>query len=132
MQERWALVGMSEAGMGDRIARYHKGHRAERLSRYFLIAKGYRLLALRHKTKLGEIDLIVTKGRQIIFCEVKARKELIGGLEAVSPKSRQRIQNAATQFVQRNPRYQNHDWRFDVMVVRPWRLPYHLKDAWRP
>ena len=118
--------------MTDRMARYKKGHRAEYLSRVFLMLKGYRPLALRHKTKLGEIDLVMVKGKQIIFCEVKARAALMGGLDAVSPFSRQRIQKASSLFIQRNPRFQNHDWRFDVVVVRPWRLPYHLKDAWRP
>jgi len=118
--------------VNDRIARYRKGHQAERLSRLFLILKGYRPLALRHKTKLGEIDLILSKGNRIIFCEVKARNEVAGGLEAISLKSQERIQRSAMRFVQQNPRYQNHDWRFDVVVVRPWRLPYHLKDAWRP
>ena len=24
------------------------------------------------------------------------------------------------------------DWRFDLMVIRPWRRPRHLVDAWRP
>jgi putative endonuclease len=115
----------------DRLARYKKGHRAEAMARHFLGLKFYRLLALRYKTKIGEIDLVVTKGNKIIFCEVKARDGLTDGLEAVSPHSQQRIQRAATYFCQHNPRYQNYDWRFDVVVVRPWRLPYHLKDAWR-
>jgi putative endonuclease len=118
--------------MNDRLARYQKGHRAERMARYFLNCKFYRLLELRYKTKLGEIDLVMAKGNKIIFCEVKARNELADGFDAVSPHSQQRIQRAATYFVQRNPAYQNYDWRFDVVVVRPWRLPYHLKDAWRP
>ena len=115
--------------MGERIDRYRKGHSAERLVRYFLWWKGYRPLAMRHRTKWGEIDLIATKKRQIVFCEVKARATLMEGLEAVSPKAQERIRHAATVFIRKNPRYQDHDWRFDVVVVRPWRLPYHLKNA---
>jgi putative endonuclease len=118
--------------MNDRLARYRKGHYSEKLARYFLGCKLYRLKELRYKTKLGEIDLIVTRGRKIIFCEVKARDQIRDGLEAVSYQSRQRIQRAATLYCQHNPRYQNYEWRFDVVVVRPWRMPYHLKDAWRP
>lgn len=116
----------------DRIARYQKGHTGENWAALYLWLKGYKKLALRYKTKLGEIDLVMAKGRQLVFCEVKARAAITGGLEAVSPKSQQRIGRAARIFLQKNPKYQNYASRFDVVVVRPYRVPYHLKDAWRP
>lgn len=118
--------------MTERLARYKKGHRAENYAAWFLRLKGYRVLAKRHKTHVGEIDLIAIKGNCIIFCEVKARNDLSGGLEAIAHKAQLRIQRAAASFVQKNKPYENYDWRFDAVVVRPWQLPYHLKDAWRP
>ncbi len=120
------------AAVTDRIARYKKGHRAEWLAAFFMRCKFYRLLVVRYKTKVGEIDLIMTKGKTIIFTEVKARHTDRAGLEAISPKSRQRIQRAAESFVKTNPKYAHYNWRFDAVVVRPYRIPCHLKDAWRP
>lgn len=113
-------------------SRYKKGIYAEWASVFFLMSKGYRLRARRFKTKLGEIDLVMTRGRQIVFVEVKARPDLTQGLEAISFKSQERIQRSAQIFCQLNPRFSDYVWRFDAVVVRPIRLPYHMKDAWRP
>lgn len=117
--------------MNDRLARYQKGHRSELWAMWFLRAKGYSLAARRYKTKVGEIDLVMIKGKTIVFCEVKARAQLTEGLEAVSTFTQQRIMRAAEHFAQKHRKYQKYDWRFDALVVRPYRLPYHLKDAWR-
>ncbi|MEE3108215.1 MAG: YraN family protein, partial [Pseudomonadota bacterium] len=42
------------------------------------------------------------------------------------------IARAATWFVAADRRAAERDWRFDLMVIRPWRRPRHLVDAWRP
>ncbi len=110
---------------------YEKGHRAEIFAAAYLLAKGYFPLARRYKTKHGEVDLIVRRGNTLVFVEVKARPDTETGLGAVTPSSQQRIAAAAQHFRSRHPRHQNCDCRFDAVVVRPIRLPYHLKDAWR-
>jgi len=114
------------------MASYQKGLWAEYLAIAFLTCKGYRLLQRRYKTRLGEIDLVMHRGKTLAFIEVKARPELETGLEAISPKSQERIQRSAQMFCQANPRFVSHNWRFDAIVVRPRRMPYHLEDAWRP
>ena len=114
------------------MSNHQKGLFAETLAIFYLRCKGYRLLARRFKTKLGEIDIIMQRGKTLAFIEVKARPSNANGLEAISPKARQRIQRSAQLFCQSQPRFNNHDWRFDAIVVKPRRLPYHLKDAWRP
>ena len=48
-----------------------------------LLAKGFRPIARRYKTPLGEIDLIVKRGRTIAFVEVKARASRDDALESV-------------------------------------------------
>lgn len=111
--------------------RYKKGIWAEIIAALYLTLKGYRILVRRYKTRYGEIDLVARRGRYIVFIEVKARPNRQIGLEAITPKSQQRILNAATAFVQRHPIYQNYVWRFDAMVVSPRALPYHITDAWR-
>ncbi len=118
--------------MNDHLARHKKGLWSEALAAVFLMTKGYSVQAKRYKTKHGEIDLIVTKGKTIAFVEVKARESYTDGVEAISPRAQQRIQDAAQHFMQRQTAYDDYVWRFDAVVVRTGRLPYHLKDAWRP
>jgi Holliday junction resolvase-like predicted endonuclease len=46
--------------------------------------KGYPIVALRYRTKLGEIDRIARKGDLAVFVEVKARCDETGAIDAVS------------------------------------------------
>ncbi|MFP3339830.1 YraN family protein, partial [Micrococcus sp. SIMBA_131] len=52
---------------------YRLGHRGEWLAAIALRLKGYRILARRYRTKLGEIDLIARRGDLVAIVEVKAR-----------------------------------------------------------
>jgi putative endonuclease len=114
-----------------RRAAYRRGHAGERLAALRLLLAGYRILARRYRTKLGEIDLIARRGDVIAFVEVKRRDELITGLEAVTPQARIRIRRAAEVYIRRNPALAERVLRFDVMVVTPWAWPRHIVDAWR-
>ncbi|NKF34370.1 YraN family protein, partial [Pseudomonas sp. BGM005] len=64
-------------GDNDRTAIRRKALRRGLVSEYvaavFLMLKGYRILALRHRTRLGEIDIVARKGDLAVFVEVKAR-----------------------------------------------------------
>ena len=101
-----------------------------------LVSTGWRVLAhgFQHKrgTGAGEIALIACRGRVVAFIEVKARATLDSGVEAVSEKQRSRITRGADVFMASRPDLADSDMRFDVMVVRPWRWPIRLADAWRP
>ncbi len=48
---------------------------AERYAANFLRRKKYQLIEYNYSTRFGEIDLIFTKGKYIIFVEVKSRDE---------------------------------------------------------
>jgi len=105
------------------------GRRAEALALWYLRLKLYRLVARRYRTPVGEIDLIVRRGRTLVFVEVKQRADAASGLDAVTAKSRQRISRAAGHFVASHPEAAQLDQRFDVIVARPGRLPIHLVSA---
>jgi putative endonuclease len=107
------------------------GLAAERICIWLLRLKGYQILGQRYKTRVGEIDIIARRWGKISFIEVKARPSLNLGLECISYKQQTRIQNAAQIFLSRMRKKDFNQLRFDVMVVVPWRLPYHIKDAWR-
>lgn len=106
------------------------GLRGEKIALWFLRAKGYRLCSFRYKTKMGEVDLVMRRGKVLVFIEVKTRTALESGLEAISAQAQERIGKAALQFIQKHPQYRNYVWRFDAVVVMPRRLPYHLENAW--
>ncbi|WP_343717663.1 YraN family protein [Inquilinus sp.] len=108
------------------------GHRAERAAAWLLRLKGWRILARRLKTPLGEVDIVACRGRTVAFVEVKARPDLAAGMLALQPRQRERLRRAATLFLAQQPRYaRDHDLRFDLVVVRPWRWPVHIADAWQ-
>ena len=60
-------------------AAYELGKKGERLSSKYLIKKGYTILDLNFKCKLGEIDIIARKNDKIYFFEVKTRSSLFYG-----------------------------------------------------
>ena len=65
-----------------------RGRRAELIAAWYLRLKLYRVLARRYRTPVGEIDLIVRRGRTIVFVEVKHRPSEAEALEAVPPAGR--------------------------------------------
>ncbi|MEP3437933.1 MAG: YraN family protein [Hoeflea sp.] len=118
---------------GDRLDRKRrserKGRRAEWLAALALMLKGYRIAALRYRTPAGEIDLVVRKGDLIAFVEVKARRDLAAGVDAVSYPAQRRIAAAGELFISRQKDSARLSWRHDIVVVSPWRWPVHLEDA---
>ena len=108
------------------------GLTAETQSAWWLRLKGYRILAKRFRTPVGEIDLVARRRRLLVFCEVKARPTYAEAAEAVTPRQRQRIEAASQAFVAENPAYGDFDQRFDALLCVPGRWPSHLIDAWRP
>jgi putative endonuclease len=110
---------------------YTAGRTAELAAAWFLRLKGFRIMARRYTTPVGEIDLVAKRGRLVLFVEVKRRADLMTAAEAVLPRQRQRIVRAAELFLQRRPDL-GRECRFDLIAVSPWRWPIHLPDAWRP
>lgn len=112
-----------------RRAAERSGRRAERIAAWFLRLKLYRVLARRYRTPVGEIDLIVRRGRTIAFVEVKQRPSEGEGLDAVRPAAARRIARAAEYWVASHPAAATFDRRFDIIVAVSGRLPRHLISA---
>ncbi|MDG4899205.1 MAG: YraN family protein [Mesorhizobium sp.] len=120
---------MAERTVGHRRKAYRRGHRGEWLAALALMLKGYRILARRHRTKLGEIDLIARRGDLVLFVEVKARRTLMEAMEAIAHASERRIEGAADLWLSRQPDYGRLSVRFDMVAVLPWRWPVHVENA---
>lgn len=114
----------------ERKRRYRAGLRGEMLAAAWLRLKGYRVLAKRYRTPVGEIDLVLRRRDVVVFAEVKAHRA--GGAEAVSARQRNRIGRCAEWILARDPSLAAAaEYRFDVVLIRPWAPPVHIVDAWR-
>lgn len=108
---------------------YRRGHHSEALAAWALRLKGFRILARRYRTKLGEIDLIARRGDLVLIVEVKARPTLIEAMEAIARESERRIEGAADLWLSRQPDYGRLSVRFDMVAVLPWRWPVHVTNV---
>ena len=108
---------------------YRYGRLAEHLAALMLIVKGYRILARRYRTPVGEIDLIARRGRLIAMVEVKARRGAPAA-ETLGGHQRQRIERAAESYVGSHPGSETYDLRFDLVMLGPGLWPRHLPGAW--
>jgi putative endonuclease len=105
------------------------GRRGEALAALFLGLKGYRVLARRLKTPVGEIDLIVHRGRVTVFVEVKQRSFSHQEADALYAVNRRRILRAAQYWLIRHPDLANEGLRFDVIFLAPFAWPRHIVNA---
>jgi putative endonuclease len=108
------------------------GRRAEQLAAFYLQLKGYVILDRRVKTGRGEVDLIVRRGKILAFVEVKMRTKPSDPATLLAPRQRNRIVNGATGWAGQRAWASQCAWRYDLIVIVPWRWPDHIKDAWRP
>jgi len=103
------------------------------MSAWWLRLKGYRILAQRFKTPVGEIDLIAKRASTIAATEVKVRPSAAAAMGSVlaRQRQRQRIARAALVFMQNRPEFPEYHMRLDLILLTPGRLPHHISDAWR-
>src|SRR6476661_9586806 len=113
----------------ERQAAFHLGISAESRAAAFLIAKGFRILARRWKSPVGEIDIVARRRRLLVFVEVKARDNLEDAAWSVTPRQRARIAAAAEAWLARYPDARIEDMRFDAVLVAPGRIPRHIAAA---
>jgi putative endonuclease len=81
-------------------------------------SRGYRLLARNWRCPFGELDLVLTRGGEVVFCEVKARRPsaLGGGYESVTPTKQRKVRALAAAFCA-SERPGASRYRFDVASV---------------
>ena len=112
-----------------RLRAYRRGHRGEWLAALAVMLKGFRIIARRYRTKLGEIDLIARRGDLVLIIEVKVRATLIEAMDAIARQSERRIEAAADLWLSRQPDYGRLSVRFDMVAVLPRRWPVHVENV---
>src|SRR6476661_6923349 len=87
----------------ERVAAFRVGLSAESRAAAYLIAKGFRIVARRFRSPVGEIDIVARRGRLLIFVEVKARSRLDDAAESLLPRQQRRIAAAAAAWLAEHP-----------------------------
>ena len=113
----------------NRLRAFRRGYVSEYLAALYLLARGYRIRAIRYRTKLGEIDIVARRGDLVAFVEVKARRDVDSAVFAVTGTAERRIRAASEIWLSRQPDAHRLSARYDIVAVRPWRLPTHIEDA---
>lgn len=113
----------------ERVAAHFTGLSAESRAAAYLVAKGYRILARRFRSPVGEVDIVARRKGVLVFVEVKARRTLDDAAESLSPRQQRRIAAAAAAWLAANPDDAGGDIRFDAVLVAPGRIPRHIPAA---
>jgi putative endonuclease len=113
----------------ERVAAFRVGLSAESRAAAYLIAKGFRIVARRFRSPVGEVDIVARRGRLLIFVEVKARNRLDDAAESLQPRQQRRIAAAAAAWLAQRPDDAESYIRFDAVLVAPGRIPRHIPAA---
>ena len=106
------------------------GRRAETLAAWWLRLKGWRIIAVRARTPVGEVDLIARRGRTLAFIEVKARATDDEAGLALDDYRLRRVARAAEALAARHVR-PDDTVRIDAIFIVPRRWPRHIENVWR-
>lgn len=98
--------------------RIQTGKWGEEIALEFLRNQGYDLVERNYRSPDGEIDLIVRKGPDLVFVEVKTRRSLDYGCpeDAVDNEKIDHIEAAAGWYLQQHPESEE-SWHLDVISV---------------
>ena len=101
--------------MGNNI---DKGRKGELIAKEYLVSKGYNILNLNYRNKIGEIDIIALEKDILVFVEVKTRTSTKFGYayEAVNRKKQEKIIYCSQLYMQQN-RLLNYQMRYDIIEV---------------
>jgi putative endonuclease len=101
--------------------RHHLGRLGEELAAEHFERLGYRVLARNHRTRFGELDLVVAdqSGSTLVFCEVKTRRAGSGTpWDALGDGKRSKVRRMASAWlVEARDRPFAPELRFDAVGV---------------
>ena len=94
------------------------GDFGERVAASHLEAKGFAILERNWSTKEGEIDLIASRGEELVFVEVRSRRGRSMGTpeESITGRKASHVRAAAQAYIQEHPDAPPNP-RIDVIVL---------------
>lgn len=102
----------------DRVRSRRLGNFGERVAASHLEAKGYNILERNWSTREGEIDLIASRGPDLVFVEVRSRRGRTMGTpeESITGRKATHVRAAAAAYSQQHPDAPPN-LRIDVVVL---------------
>jgi putative endonuclease len=97
-----------------------EGARGEEIAARFLVEQGYRIVERNFRfRRKGEIDIVARDGEDLVFCEVKMRRNDEYGLPeyAVTPAKQETIRMVAAAYLAMRG-ISGRPCRFDVVTIR--------------
>jgi putative endonuclease len=96
------------------------GPEAERRVRRHFLLRGYKIIAANVWAGGNELDLVVRRGRRLVFCEVKAKTgERYGDpLEMVTPEKARRVRRAAEAWLASRPELAGLEVALEAVAMR--------------
>jgi putative endonuclease len=96
------------------------GVEAERRVRRHFLLRGYRILAANVWAGGNELDLVVRRGRRLVFCEVKAKSGDNFGdpWEMVNVEKARRVRRAAEAWLAARPELAELEVALEAVAVR--------------
>lgn len=106
-------------------------NRGERLAALHYRVRGYRVVDRNVRIGGGEIDLVLRRGRRLVFAEVKerSRDDFGGGLAAVDAEKRRRVERAARAWLAHHPETRRLAVRLEAVAVRDHRVECRYWDV---
>jgi putative endonuclease len=103
------------------LPRHLQGPHAEELACRYLLRQGLRLVARNYRCRRGEIDLIMQDRDNLVFVEVRYRRQSRygSGLESVTLRKQRRIVHCAAHYLHCHPQAAQRAARFDVVALAP-------------
>ncbi|HVL68361.1 MAG TPA: YraN family protein [Vicinamibacterales bacterium] len=101
------------------IERQKLGESGEDLAADELAARGYAIVARRHRLRGGEIDIIARDGETLVFVEVRRRShgDFGSAAESVTPWKQRQVVRMAVEYLAREGLYDKCPVRFDVVAI---------------
>jgi len=98
-----------------------RGAGFEQAAECYLTGRGLKLLQRNVSSRFGEIDLVMQDGADIVFVEVRYRRDARHGSGAatVTPRKQHKLSMTAGWYLAQNPRQAIRKCRFDVVSIAP-------------
>jgi putative endonuclease len=100
------------------------GPESERRVRRHFLLRGYRILAANVWVAGNELDLVVRRGRRLVFCEVKAKtgEDFGDPFDMVDGEKARRVRRAAAVWLASRPHLAGCDVALEAVAVRGRRI----------
>jgi len=101
----------------------HLGKAGEEEATSYLKKRGYKILERNYKTKFGELDIVASKKKAIIFVEVKSRT--VGEIDSptflpednIDRRKRGKLRKLGEYYLSVHNYPENQEWQIDVVTV---------------